>query len=215
MLNTRNEGNNTVFYSDLACCVNTVTLNMYVSRSYTGLIRRNASFLRVWLRHVLRKYVNMYSTRRMGVGTGAQRPRFRLGKRWTENSPSWLRQSSSLSRARGGDHNIYRGDEAVATRRARRWRGRTATERHRAPGSLDRREGSDVRGLTRHSTAAMSAMAAFRYRGDCCARAAGRTRGARQGAGGWIGAGGRGSERGAGCCVGPRARGHGATVELY
>ena len=39
MLNTRNEGTNKVFYSYLACFVNTFTMNMYVSMSYTGLIR--------------------------------------------------------------------------------------------------------------------------------------------------------------------------------
>ena len=36
MLNTRNEEKNTVLYSRLACFVNTFTLNMYVSMSYTG-----------------------------------------------------------------------------------------------------------------------------------------------------------------------------------
>ena len=34
MLNTRNEENNTVFYSYLAHFVNTVTLNVYISMSY-------------------------------------------------------------------------------------------------------------------------------------------------------------------------------------
>jgi len=37
MLNTRNEENNTVFYSYLACFVNTSTLNTCVFMSYTGL----------------------------------------------------------------------------------------------------------------------------------------------------------------------------------
>ena len=36
MLNTRNEETNTVFYSCLACFVNTLSSNMYVSMSYTG-----------------------------------------------------------------------------------------------------------------------------------------------------------------------------------
>jgi len=39
MLDTRNEEKNTVFYSCLACFVNTVTLHIYVSISYTGLAR--------------------------------------------------------------------------------------------------------------------------------------------------------------------------------
>ena len=51
MLNTRNEENNTVFYSYLACFVNTFTLNMYVSMSCTGLTRRNTLFVFLWLRH--------------------------------------------------------------------------------------------------------------------------------------------------------------------
>jgi len=51
MLNTRNEENNTVFYSYLACFVNTFTLNMYVYMSYTGLTRRNTVFIFLWLRH--------------------------------------------------------------------------------------------------------------------------------------------------------------------
>jgi len=37
MLNTRNEEHNKGFYSYLACFVNTFTLNMYVSMSYTVL----------------------------------------------------------------------------------------------------------------------------------------------------------------------------------
>jgi len=37
MLNTWTEANNTGSYSYLACFVNTFTLNMYVSMSYTGL----------------------------------------------------------------------------------------------------------------------------------------------------------------------------------
>jgi len=36
MLNTRNEETNAVFYSYVACFVNTFTLHMYVSMSYTG-----------------------------------------------------------------------------------------------------------------------------------------------------------------------------------
>jgi len=51
MLNTRSEEKNTVFYSYLACFVNTCTLNMYVSMSYTGLTRRNALFICVRSRH--------------------------------------------------------------------------------------------------------------------------------------------------------------------
>jgi len=44
MLNTRNEETNTVFYSYLACFVNTFTLNMYVSMAYTGCTRRNTVY---------------------------------------------------------------------------------------------------------------------------------------------------------------------------
>jgi len=71
MLNTRNEAKNTntVFYSYLACFVNTCTLNlnMHVSMSYSGLTRRKTRntlfiFIFVWLRH--EEYVNIYSTRR-------------------------------------------------------------------------------------------------------------------------------------------------------
>jgi len=35
VLNTRNEEKNMIFYSYLACFVNTFTLNIYVSMSYT------------------------------------------------------------------------------------------------------------------------------------------------------------------------------------
>jgi len=45
------EGKHTVFYSDLACFENTLTLNMCVVLSYTGLARRNTRFVVVWLRH--------------------------------------------------------------------------------------------------------------------------------------------------------------------
>ena len=38
MLNTRNEENLTVFYSYVACFVNTFTLNMYVFMSYIGAV---------------------------------------------------------------------------------------------------------------------------------------------------------------------------------
>jgi len=56
MLNTRNEKNKLrirylyLFYSYtyLACFVNTCNLNVYVSMSYTGLIRRNTLFIFVW-----------------------------------------------------------------------------------------------------------------------------------------------------------------------
>ena len=51
ILNTRNEENNTVFYSDSAYFVNTFTLNMYVSMSHTVLIRRDTLFIFLWLRH--------------------------------------------------------------------------------------------------------------------------------------------------------------------
>jgi len=45
MLNTRTEESDTVFYSYLACCMNTSTLNMYITMSYTGLTRRNTVFV--------------------------------------------------------------------------------------------------------------------------------------------------------------------------
>jgi len=51
MLNTRSEKQNTVFYSYLACFVKIFTFNMYVSMSYTGLIRRNTVFIFLWWRH--------------------------------------------------------------------------------------------------------------------------------------------------------------------
>ena len=50
MLNTRNEANNTVFYSCLAWFVNMVTLNMYMFMLYIGLIKRNTVFVFVNLR---------------------------------------------------------------------------------------------------------------------------------------------------------------------
>ena len=51
MLNTRKEEKNTVCYSCLACFVNTATLNMPISMSDTGSIRRNTLFVFLWLRH--------------------------------------------------------------------------------------------------------------------------------------------------------------------
>jgi len=48
--NTRGEEYNTVFYSDLACFMNTVTLNKYIFMLYTGLTRRNTLFIFLWLR---------------------------------------------------------------------------------------------------------------------------------------------------------------------
>ena len=45
MLSTRNEEKTTVFYSYLACLVNTFSLNTYVSMSYTGATRRNTVFM--------------------------------------------------------------------------------------------------------------------------------------------------------------------------
>jgi len=52
MLNTRNEVKNTGFYSYLACFVHTFTLNMYVSMSFTGVLRRDRYFIFLWLRHM-------------------------------------------------------------------------------------------------------------------------------------------------------------------
>ena len=48
--NTRIAAYNTVFYSYLACFMNTFTLNMYVSMSHTGVTRRNTVFVFLWLR---------------------------------------------------------------------------------------------------------------------------------------------------------------------
>jgi len=62
MLNTRNEEKNTVLYLYLACFVNTLTLNMYVSMSYTRLSRWNTLFVLLWLRH--RNRMNIYLTLR-------------------------------------------------------------------------------------------------------------------------------------------------------
>jgi len=62
MLNTWNEENITVFYSYLACFVNTVTLNMYVSMSYTGLTKRTTVFIFLC---GPQEFVNIYSTRRV------------------------------------------------------------------------------------------------------------------------------------------------------
>jgi len=50
MLNTRRKEPNTVFYSYLACFMNTFILNMYVLLSSTGWTRRNTSFVFLWLR---------------------------------------------------------------------------------------------------------------------------------------------------------------------
>jgi len=58
MLNTRRAEENTAFYSFLACFMNTTTLNMDVSTSYTGLHRRNTLFVFVWLRHGIRELFN-------------------------------------------------------------------------------------------------------------------------------------------------------------
>jgi len=57
MLNTRNEKMNAVFYSYFACFVNTFTLNMYVSMSYTGV---NQAEYAIHIRMVApQKYVNI------------------------------------------------------------------------------------------------------------------------------------------------------------
>jgi len=49
MLNTRAEEYYTVFYSYVACFMNTSTLNVYISMPYAGLTRRNTVFVFVWL----------------------------------------------------------------------------------------------------------------------------------------------------------------------
>jgi len=63
MLNTRNEETNLVFYSYLACFVNTFTLNMYISMPYAGFNQAE------YVIHILviapQEYVNIYSTRRL------------------------------------------------------------------------------------------------------------------------------------------------------
>jgi len=61
MLNTRNEESNTVLYSDLACYMNTSTLNTYIYRvnqaEYVIRIRVAAP----------QEYVNISLTRRQGT----------------------------------------------------------------------------------------------------------------------------------------------------
>ena len=47
----RNKEQSTVFYSCSACFVNTFSLNMYVSMSFTGLTRRITVFIFLWSRH--------------------------------------------------------------------------------------------------------------------------------------------------------------------
>jgi len=49
MLNTRNEAKKTVFYSYLACFMNTFPLNMYEFLSYSGFTRRNTLSIFLWL----------------------------------------------------------------------------------------------------------------------------------------------------------------------
>jgi len=51
MLNTQGGYSNTVFYSYLACFMNTVTLHVYISTWYIGFTRRNTVFVFLWLRH--------------------------------------------------------------------------------------------------------------------------------------------------------------------
>jgi len=50
MLNTRNEGKNTGFYSYLARFMNTVILNMNMLLSDTGFTRQNVLSVFLWLR---------------------------------------------------------------------------------------------------------------------------------------------------------------------
>jgi len=80
MLNTQNEKRNTVFYSYLASFVNTFSLNMYVSMSYTRFTKRNPVFIILWLR---RRDTCISITRRVesDIRTGPSR-RGVGGKRW-------------------------------------------------------------------------------------------------------------------------------------
>jgi len=67
MLNTRNEENNTPFYSYFACFVNVFTLNMYSHVTY----RVNQAEYVIHIFVVApQKYVNIYSTRRPPEGLG-------------------------------------------------------------------------------------------------------------------------------------------------
>jgi len=67
MLNTRNEEKNTVFYSYVACFVNTFTLTMNVSVSYTGF---NQAVYGIHSFVIApQEYVNIYSTRRTRTPT--------------------------------------------------------------------------------------------------------------------------------------------------
>jgi len=88
MLNTQNEETNTVFYTYVACFVNTLTLNMYVSMSFTGFTRGE------YVIHVLvvapQAYVNIYSTRRVSTRDVAEahpsgEPQFRSFTRNTQH----------------------------------------------------------------------------------------------------------------------------------
>jgi len=65
MLNTLNEETNTVLYSDLACFVNRLTLNIYVSVIYS--VKQAGNVIRIRVA-VPEEYVNIYSTRRVGTG---------------------------------------------------------------------------------------------------------------------------------------------------
>jgi len=63
MLNTWNAEKNTIFYSYIACFVNTFTLTMYVSMSYTGFTQAEYG---IHIRVIApQEYVNLYSTRRV------------------------------------------------------------------------------------------------------------------------------------------------------
>ena len=63
MLNTQSEEKNMVFYSYLACFMNTLTLNAYVSMSYYR--GQSAEYSTRILVAAPQEYANTYSTSRM------------------------------------------------------------------------------------------------------------------------------------------------------
>jgi len=66
MLKTRKEESNPAFYSDLACCMNTSTLNMCISMTYDICRINQAEYGIRILVAAPQEYVNIYSTRRLG-----------------------------------------------------------------------------------------------------------------------------------------------------
>jgi len=71
VLHTQNEERNTNFYSQSACFVNTLTLNMYVCMSY---YRGHQAKYGICIRVAApQEYMNTYSTCRVSTGSGMER----------------------------------------------------------------------------------------------------------------------------------------------